>query len=246
MEILRPEWPAPSGVRAFMTTRAGGVSVGRYASMNLGQHCGDDEDAVAENRRRAAALCGGRAPRWLEQVHGIDVVDADASSGVAPAPRADASIARREGTVCAIQVADCMPVLFADSGGAAVAAAHAGWRGLVGGVLEATVRALDVEPGRIFAWLGPAIGPQAYEVGDEVRAAFLGRDSAAAAAFRPSRSGHWYLDLYWEARRRLTAAGLGVIHGGGWCTLSDPARFYSFRRDGQTGRMAAFIWREEN
>jgi YfiH family protein len=240
---LQPEWPAPAGVRAFMTTRAGGASHGSYESLNLGARCGDRDDAVAENRRRVRELLP-RDPFWLEQVHGVEVADADAQRAGAPPPQADASIARRVGSVCAIQVADCLPVLFAEQSGSAVAAAHAGWRGLQRGVLPATVAALGVEPGSLLAWLGPAIGPRAYEVGDEVRDAFVARSDTFAAAFSPVRAGHWLFDLFAAARLELQAAGIRRIYGGGVCVHSDPQRFFSFRRDGATGRMAAFVWLE--
>jgi YfiH family protein len=239
--VLRPDWPAPSNVRAFVTTRAGGVSEAPYASLNLGAHCGDRAQAVAENRRRVRALLPAE-PRWLNQVHGNRVADADALEG--DAPEADASIARRAGSVCAIQVADCLPVLFAEDSGRVVAAAHAGWRGLQRGVLGATIAALDCDPRRVVAWLGPAIGPRVYEVGDEVREAFLSRSSAHSGAFAPVRRGHWLLDLFAAARAELEGAGVTRISGGGMCTHSDPERFFSFRRDGTTGRMGAFVWLE--
>jgi YfiH family protein len=217
------------------------VSEGPYASLNLGAHCGDSAAAVAENRRRVRALLPGE-PFWLDQVHGIAVASADRPAP--DAPKADASIARAAGSVCAIQVADCLPVLFAGDSGSEVAAAHAGWRGLQRGVLAATVAALDCEPQRLVAWLGPAIGPRVYEVGGEVREAFLSRSPEHAAAFAPARTGHWLLDLFAAARLELQRAGVTRIYGGGLCTHSDPQRFFSFRRDGATGRMAAFVWFE--
>ncbi|HMA87671.1 MAG TPA: peptidoglycan editing factor PgeF [Burkholderiales bacterium] len=243
MQPIEPDWPAPRGVHALVTTRAGGCSVGPYASLNLGARSGDDPAAVNENRRRLVALLPA-APVWLRQVHGTAVVDADRARDEALEPQADAAVARARATVCAVLVADCMPVLLADDGGTMVAAAHAGWRGLSAGVLEATVGAMRVAPQRLIAWLGPAIGPRRYEVGDEVRAAFLARDAAAASAFRAVRPGHWLLDLYAVARQRLAASGVTRVYGGGLCTYSDPARFYSYRREPKTGRMAALIWLE--
>ena len=181
------------------------------------------------------------APAWLRQVHGVGVVDA---AGVAGEPEADASIARIPGVVCAVKAADCMPVLLADDAGGVVGAAHAGWRGLAAGVLEATIDAMRVPGQTLIAWLGPAIGPTVYEVGEEVRAAFLARDAHAAAAFAPNRPGHWLLDLYAVARQRLAARGVTRIHGGSFCTYSEPERFPSYRRDGTGERIAAFVWLE--
>jgi YfiH family protein len=235
-----PAWPAPPGVRALITTRAGGVSRGRYEGLNLGLRTGDAPQAVAENRARLRALLPAE-PRWLAQEHGATVVEADAlETPVA----ADASVARRAGTVCAVMVADCLPVLLTDRAGGVVAAAHAGWRGLARGVIENTVAATGVEPSRLLAYLGPAIGPRAFEVGPDVRDAFLARDAAADAAFAPHRPGKWLADIYALARQALARAGVTDVHGGGLCTVSDPARFYSYRRDRTTGRMAALIWRE--
>jgi len=241
MQPIEPDWPAPRGVRALVTTRAGGCSVGPYASLNLGVRSGDDPAAVSENRRRLAALLPA-PPVWLRQVHGTAVVDADRARDQALEPQADAAVARARATVCAVLIADCMPVLLADEEATVVAAAHAGWRGLSAGVLEATVGAMRVDPQRLIAWLGPAIGPRRYEVGDEVRAAFLARDAGAASAFRAVRAGHWLLDLYAVARQRLAASGVSRVFGGGFCTYSDAERFYSYRREPQTGRMAAMIW----
>ena len=235
-----PDWPAPSGVRAFVTTRAGGVSHGPHASFNIGIRAGDDEQAVAANRARLRESLPAD-PKWLRQVHGNAVADADAITGI---PEADASVARRPGTVCVIQVADCVPVLIADREGTAVAAAHAGWRGLSSGVIENTVERLALAPERLMAYLGPGIGPRAFEVGADVRDAFLAHDSAAAAAFSDHAPGKWLADLYRLARQRLAALGITQVHGGGLCTYSDPARFYSYRRERTTGRMAALIWME--
>jgi YfiH family protein len=244
-EVIVPDWPAPPAVRAAFTLRMGGVSAAPFDSLNVGAHVGDAGAAVTENRRRVRAQLRLPAePLWLEQVHGIEVADLDAACGGASAPHltADAAIARRAGSVCAIQVADCMPVLFAARDGCAVAAAHAGWRGLAAGVLEATLARLAVAPAGVIAWLGPAIGAAHFEVGGEVRAAFLAHDAAAAAAFTANTRGRWQCDLNALARRRLSAAGVTAVFGGGWCTYSDPLRFFSYRRAGRCGRMAALIW----
>ncbi len=195
---------------------------------------------MAKNRRRlAAALELPAEPTWLRQIHGVRVVEA----GRDQRPEADAAVAFGPGQVCVVLTADCLPVLFRDRVGSRVGAAHAGWRGLAGGVLEATMARLDCPPGELLAWLGPAIGPEVFEVGEEVRAAFLAHDPGAAGCFKPSPAGRWLADLYALARRRLAAAGVTAVYGGGFCTLSEPGRFYSYRRDGQTsGRMASLIW----
>ena len=244
LQTLSPDWPAPPAVRAAFTLRMGGVSAAPFDSLNVGAHVGDRGAAVTENRRRVRAqLRLPVEPSWLEQVHGIEVADLDAACRRASAPHltADAAIARHAGSVCAMQVADCMPVLFAARDGCAVAAAHAGWRGLAAGVLEATLARLAVAPSGVIAWLGPAIGAAHFEVGGEVRAAFLAHDAAAAAAFTANTRGRWQCDLNALARRRLSAAGLTAVFGGGWCTYSDPLRFFSYRRAGRCGRMAALI-----
>jgi YfiH family protein len=241
---LVPDWPAPPAVRAFTTTRAGGVSAGPYASLNLAGHVGDDPAAVAENRRRLGAALGLPAPPlWLEQVHGVGVVDA-ARAG--PAPRGDGSWTERPGVVCAVLTADCLPVLLCDRAGSRVAAVHAGWRGLAAGVVEAGVAALGRPGEALMAWLGPAIGPVHFEVGGEVREAFVGRHPQAEAAFRPSpgrrHGGCWLADIYRLARVRLAALGVQAVYGGGLCTYADHARFYSYRRQPPGGRMASLIW----
>ena len=218
--IIHPQWDAPARVRAIVTTRETG------------------DMASGEARARLRGMLPAD-PAWLRQVHGTAVADLDSSGADATA---DAAVTRSANRVCAIQVADCLPVLFADRSATVVAAAHAGWRGLAAGVLEATTEAMQVRAAEILAWLGPAIGPRAYEVGDEVRAVFLGRDEAAGAAFSPTRPGHWRLDLYLLARQRLHAKGVNSVYGGGLCTYSDRERFFSYRRDGATGRMAALIW----
>jgi YfiH family protein len=243
VRLLTPQWPAPAGVQAAFTLRAGGVSQAPFDSLNLAAHVGDAAQAVDENRRRLCEQLRLPAqPVWVEQVHGIAVADLDASAGAPLAAAADAALTRRPGTVCAVQVADCLPVLFAASDGRAVAAAHAGWRGLAAGVLEAAVAALAVTPGQLMAWLGPCIGPLHFEVGEEVRSAFLAKDRGAAAAFAASPRGRWLCDLTWLARRRLERMGLAAVFGAGACTYTDRARFFSYRRDGQCGRMAALIW----
>lgn len=235
-----PDWPAPANVKALITTRRGGVSRGPFAGFNLGLRTGDDPQAVIANRAYLRRLLP-QEPKWLAQEHGTAVVDAD---GIEHPPRADASIARRPGTVCVIMVADCVPVLFTDRTGTLVAAAHAGWRGLAGGVLENTVRGTGVSPGDLLAYLGPGIGPQAFEVGADVRDAFLARSALAAAAFAPCGPGKWLADIHALARQALARAGVARVHGGGLCTVSDALRFFSYRRDRITGRMAALIWRE--
>jgi YfiH family protein len=239
LQFLQPDWPAPARVRAVMTTRVGGVSAGAYESFNLATHVGDGEPAVAENRRRLrSALQLPSEPAWLEQVHGIGVA-------VVPGPvtgPADAIVSFERGGVCAVLVADCLPVFLASRDGDRVGLAHAGWRGLAAGVVEATVAALDCNPSKLVGWLGPAVGPAAFEVGPEVREAFAVRDPAAAAEFRPGRDGRYLADLPALARRRLAACGVASVSGGEYCTYSDPARFYSYRRDGVTGRMAALAW----
>ena len=237
---ITPDWPAPACVRALITTRSGGVSTGPYASLNLGELTDDARSAVSENKRRLDALLPAPA-RWLRQVHGNRVVAADA---VREPVEADASYTRSAGTVCAVKIADCMPVLICDREGQAVGIAHAGWRGLSQGVVENTVNALTLDPAQLIAYLGPAIGPNAFEVGDDVLEAFCANDSAARKGFRPLRPGKWLADLFVLARQRLERIGVSAIFGGGMCTYADPARFFSHRRDRVTGRMAALIWLE--
>jgi polyphenol oxidase len=245
--MVRPDWSAPVG--AWCSTRDGGVSVGPHASLNLGTAVGDDPAAVAENRRRFSERLDGARPVWLQQVHGHRVVRADAVSAGGPAPQADAAWTDQPGVACVVQVADCLPVLFATADGRAVAAAHAGWRGLAGGVLEATVDALCVgagaRPADVQAWLGPCIGADAFEVGAEVREAFAA--DAALLRYAPRADGdpRWRADLPGLARARLQRHGLSTIGGGAWCTVSDPSRFFSYRRDGVTGRFAAAVWRRD-
>lgn len=240
--LLRPDWDLPAGVGALLTTREGGQSVGPFASFNLGGHVGDDPVAVAANRARLRAFLPAE-PLWLNQVHGATVADADVCSDV---PEADAVLARSSRRICVVLTADCLPVLFCDDDASVVAAAHAGWRGLAAGVLENTVGHMGVAPHRVRVWLGPAIGPRVFEVGDEVRAAFVAADPESAAAFvaRPV-AGKWLADLFLLARRRLLAAGVTRISGGSVCTVSAAQRFYSYRRDGVTGRFASMVWLEK-
>jgi polyphenol oxidase len=269
---VEPDWPAPAGVRALSTFRIGGAGGGAFASLNLGGHVGDVAATVAENRRRLTVAAGLPAePVWLAQVHGAAVVDLDAAepntndvNGTGPdaanpgaaKPRAaglgapggfgpaDAAYSRQVGRVCAILTADCLPILLATDSGDVVAAAHAGWRGLAGGVIEATVRALAVPPKTLMAWLGPAIGPRHFEVGAEVREALLKDDLGAGAAFALNARGRFLADLGVLARRRLAALGVIRVYGGGRCTFAEPDRYFSHRRDGVTGRQATLIWLE--
>jgi YfiH family protein len=240
-EWLQAEWPAPRNVRTASTLRIGGVSAAPFDSLNLGAHVGDAPDAVQSNRQRLRdALQLPAEPCWLNQVHGTAVIEAGVWS---TPPAADACIARTAKQVCAVMTADCLPVLFCSRDGDRVPAAHAGWRGLADGVLESTISSLGLPGAELLAWLGPAIGPNVFEVGDEVRIAFTARDAAAAQAFRPShRAGHWLADIYLLARQDLARQGVTAVYGGGLCTVSDEQRFFSYRRDGQTGRMASLIW----
>ncbi len=236
--FIVPDWPAPAGVRALSTTRRGGVSVPPWQGFNLGDHVGDDPLAVAANR---AALRRDlpAEPVWLSQVHGTRCVDAATAR---PGAQADAGFTRQRGVVCAVLTADCLPVLLCDEKATVVGIAHAGWRGLAAGVIETTVAAMGEPGGRLMAWLGPAIGAQAFEVGGEVRELFLAGDAAAADAFAAGAGGKWMCDIYRLARRRLHALGIYRIAGADFCTANDPQRFFSYRRDGVTGRMASLIW----
>lgn len=241
LDLLTPDWPVPPNVKAFFTLRSGGVSQGVYASLNLGDHVGDDPRCVAENRRRVASLMPS-PPLWLQQVHGIRVLDADQC--VVPLPEADGAVSRCGGRVCAVMAADCLPVLLCDRGGNVVAAAHAGWRGLAAGILGQAVAAMGCPPQELLAWLGPAIGPRAFEVGEEVRDA-LDRGPATRSCFQPAPApGKWLADLPALARLDLARSGVQHVFGGELCTFSSPLRFFSHRRDGCSGRMGAFIWLE--
>lgn len=236
---ITPDWPAPANVKALQTTRHGGVSTGVYASLNLGDHVKDLARHVAANRQKLSAYLPSE-PVWLQQVHGVRVIDAALSSCL---ESADASFSRRKQVVCVTMTADCLPVLLCDQAGTAVAAIHAGWRSLCDGVIEATIAAMPVPPNTLMAWLGPAIGPDAFEVGGEVRAQFMAQDAQAELAFKP-KGDKWLGDLYTIARQRLQMLGVSQVYGGGRCTYSEPETFFSFRRDGDTGRMASFIWLE--
>ena len=233
-----PDWPAPANVKALQTTRKGGASAAPYASFNLGSHVGDNDLLVNRNRMQLAHLMPSE-PVWLNQVHGVAVANAGQAGCL---PQADASVSTHRGAVCVVMTADCLPVLLCDDTGSVVAAAHAGWRGLCDGVLEATVKEMQVPAATLMAWLGPAIGPTAFEVGAEVRDAFMAKQAQSAAAFAPGKDGKWIADLYQLARLRLNASGITRIYGGDQCTYSHAERYYSYRRDGVTGRMGTFIW----
>lgn len=238
--MIEPDWPAPPGVRAASTVRAGGVSDGPYASLNLGEHVGDAADRVATNRIALARSLGlPSEPCWLEQVHGTRVLDLDDELP----GRADGAVASASGRICVVMTADCLPVLLAARDGSRVGVAHAGWRGLAAGVLPAAVARMERPLETLIAWLGPAIGPASYEVGTDVRDAFVTADPAAADCFAPGRAGHWYADLYDLARASLARAGVTAIYGGGLCTYRDSERFFSHRRAAPCGRMATLIWR---
>lgn len=248
IQTLVPDWPvAPAGVRALCTLRAGGASLGPYGDgeggggCNLGTHVGDDPGAVARNRAALRALLPAE-PAWLAQVHGATVAEAARVEGV---PEADAGVTAAPGVVCAILTADCLPVLLADRRGRVVGAAHAGWRGLAAGVLQNTARAMRAAgAGEIVAWLGPAIGPKRFEVGAEVREVFVSQRADAADGFAPvaGKSDKFLADIYLLARQALAEEGVTSVSGGGFCTVADARRFYSYRRDGRTGRMAALVW----
>lgn len=240
MQVIVPDWSVPAAVHAATTTRAGGHSAPSYDSFNLAMHVADDPDRVRENRiQLERQLSLPSEPVWLNQVHGKRVIDAARMSG---STGADAAFTTEAGVVCAVLTADCLPVLFCDQDAECVAAAHAGWRGLAAGVLEATVAAMPVAASRISAWLGPAIGVDAFVVGSEVRERFIRHQAAAAGAFRARSDGTWTADIYALARQRLAAAGVYRVSGGAFCTYRDRDRFYSYRREGVTGRMASLIW----
>ena len=241
-EWIVPDWPAPPGVRAFVTTRAGGVSGGEFASMNLGTGSGDDAARVARNRLIVRGHLPS-TPRWMKQVHGTHVADLDRLDESEFAT-ADAAIASQPGRVGVVLTGDCMPLFLCDEGGTRVAVAHAGWRGMAAGVIESTVRAMNGEPSRLVAWMGPTIGPAAFEVGPEVREAFMTVDPGAGAAFRSHKPGKYLADLYLLARQSLARAGVTHVRGGEFCTYTESDRFFSYRRVQASGRMGAFIWIE--
>ncbi|MBA4143134.1 MAG: peptidoglycan editing factor PgeF [Nitrosospira sp.] len=237
-----PDWPAAGNVKALFTTRNGGVGSAPYDSLNLGDHVGDDPLIVRQNRALLRRLVPNE-PCWLKQVHGTHSLSID--DGNCAVRQGDAAFSRRPGNICAVLVADCLPVLLCDRAGTVVGVIHAGWRGMAEGVIECAVSAIGAAGNPVIAWLGPAIGPNHFEVGDEVREAFISHHKQAGAAFLPCNSrddGKWLADLFLLARQRLAQAGVHEVFGGGKCTYSDPARFFSYRRDGNTGRMAGLIW----
>ncbi len=243
IDLILPNWHAPPWIRALTTCRRGGVSAPPYDGLNLGDHVGDDPECVAANRRllrQRAALPA--EPRWLCQVHGCEVAQWNGMPGVV---EADAAATSEPGVVCAVLTADCLPLLLCNENGSRVAVAHAGWRGLVNGVVEAAVAAFDDESAHLMVWLGPAIGPSVFEVGDEVRDMFLDAYSEDNSCFKAHGEGHWLADIYRLASNRLTRLGIGAISGGNYCTYTDSQRFFSYRRDGKTGRMVSLIWIEE-
>ncbi len=237
---FEPQWPAPASVHALVTTRSGGVSPSPYDSFNLATHVGDAQESVATNRARLRSQLPAE-PLWLNQVHGVRVANADKFVTGEPA---DGAVAHAARTVLAVLTADCLPILLCDRSGTAVGVAHAGWRGLAAGVIENALAALQRPPGQVLAFLGPAIGASAYEVGEDVRRAFVEQDDAAGIAFRPGTNGRYFADLYALAGQRLSKAGIMSVFGGQHCTFHEPQRFYSYRRDGITGRMASVIWLE--
>lgn len=241
--FIAAHFPGATGVQGLTTLRAGGVSEGKYASLNLAAHVGDAPENVQENRRRLAQqLALPASPLWLDQCHGTRVAVVDDGQADQPVPRTDAAVTRVPGRVLAVLTADCLPVLLSAHADGVIGVAHAGWRGLAAGVLENTLAAMRVDPAAIVAWLGPAIGAGAFEVGDEVRAAFMARDAGSGSCFAAGSANKWYADLAGLARRRLAAAGVTRVCGGQWCTVSDPGRYFSYRRDGECGRMASLLW----
>ncbi len=238
-QLIFPEWQAPEGVGAISTTRLGGVSQGDWHSLNLATHVGDRRLDVVENRKILSNLAQlPSEPIWLQQVHGCETINADNPEKY----DCDASMTRDAGVVCAVMTADCLPLLMTDRLGTVVAAVHAGWKGLAAGVIESTLERMDCDPEQVLVWLGPAIGPHAFEVGDDVYQDFVDHDPSAQSAFTARDESHWLCDLYQLARQRLNAFGVTAISGGDLCTYSDAERFFSYRRDGVTGRMASMIW----
>jgi YfiH family protein len=246
LQLLQPDWPAPANVHAWSSSRLQGVSEAPYRGLNLALHVGDNANAVQHNRQHLAQVLSlPQSPLWLDQVHGHQVVNAAERAGVEESercPQADAAYSPQAGVVCVVMTADCLPLLVCNRRGDRVAAVHAGWRGLAAGVIESTLAALDEPAAELLVWLGPAIGPAAFEVGEEVRQVFIAEDAGAASAFRQNRPGHYLADIYALARRRLQAFGVRAIYGGGYCTFDDANHFYSYRRDGKTGRQASLIW----
>ncbi|GAA05143.1 peptidoglycan editing factor PgeF [Photobacterium leiognathi] len=243
MKAIIPNWPAPKSVKAISTTRSGGVSVAPYHEFNLGLHVGDNESDVKQNRERLKQHCElVESPAWLNQIHSADVIKLDVA--LSSVPDADGSFTRTPGLACAIMTADCLPVLFCNKQGTEVAAVHAGWRGLASGVIENAVDKFDCTPDNIMAWLGPAIGPDAFEVGGEVREQFMAVDANAELAFKP-HGDKWLADLYLLAKQRLQRLGVTEVYGGEYCTFSDEQQFYSYRRQSVTGRQASLVWLTE-
>jgi len=243
--MITPNWPAPAHVRACVTTRSGGVSLAPYDSFNLAHHVGDDLDAVLANRAHLMTLAGlPSEPAWITQVHGIDFLDADTPYDASTFPQADAALTRQQGKVVAVLTADCLPVLMTDRAGSVVLAIHAGWRGLADGILAQGVKQSRIAPEQLLAWIGPGIGPDAFEVQDDVRDAFLSLGTGLAEHFKPApdQPQHWLADLYAIARWQLTNLGVGWVGGGDQCTYHQTEDYFSFRRDGVTGRMASLIW----
>jgi YfiH family protein len=242
IELLQPEWPAPAGVKALITTRQGGCSAAPFDSLNLAEHVGDDAASVARNRAQLAHECElPNSPFWLNQVHGSSVVSPQSAR---PGCQADAVYTDQLNSVCAVLTADCLPLLITDRQGSEVCAVHAGWRGLAAGVIENALQRFHSPAEQLLVWLGPAIGPAVFEVGDEVRNCFIHDRQEADQCFTATRPGHWLADIYGLARIRLKGAGVGFVTGGEYCTLTQERLFFSYRRDGVTGRMAALIWRE--
>jgi polyphenol oxidase len=240
IDCIRPDWPAPPGVQALTTLRSGGCSRGAYAGFNLAMHVGDDTAAVARNRQLLRdRLQLPSEPVWLSQVHGNHLLRAESAHGITEADGSWSATAR---IVCAVLTADCLPLLFCDRAGRHVAAIHAGWRGLHRGIITAAIKALPVQTRDLLVWLGPAIGADVFEVGQEVYDAFVLKNPANATAFRPRDDSHWMCDIYTLAEIELQTCGIESVYGGGFCTFNDSDRFYSFRRDGVTGRMASLIW----
>ncbi|MES9832205.1 MAG: peptidoglycan editing factor PgeF [Candidatus Thiodiazotropha sp. LLP2] len=240
IELIQPDWPAPANVRACTTTRIGGVSQGSFDSLNLATHVGDDPAAVTHNRRELFSECGFPSePFWLNQIHGCKIADSYQDQ---PGCEADGAVTANTGVVCAVLTADCLPLLLTDTQGREVAAVHAGWRGLAAGIIEQAISRMQARPESILAWMGPAIGATAFEVGEEVRQTFIADADGDKQGFKQGRPGHWWADIYLLARLRMERAGVGFISGGDYCTVTDRERFYSYRRDGMTGRMASLIW----